>query len=152
MLAESGSKTPLHSAAAVPARRNHGRPILLDAVGRPRSPAALPGHFAARSPRNKGRRYSADPPRVEEIVAVMRAARPGVSGDRLRALVVVLWRSGLRIGEALALVESDLDPTRGSILVRHGKATCGASRGWTTGAGSRSLSGWRLGARIRSGL
>jgi site-specific recombinase XerD len=52
---------------------------------------------------------------------VMRAAGPGASGDRMRALVVVLWRAGLRIGEALALVESDLDPTRGSILVRHGK-------------------------------
>jgi site-specific recombinase XerD len=33
----------------------------------------------------------------------------------------VLWRAGLRIGEALALVESDLDPARGSVLVRHGK-------------------------------
>jgi site-specific recombinase XerD len=39
----------------------------------------------------------------------------------MRALIVILWRAGLRIGEALALVESDLDPARGSILVRHGK-------------------------------
>jgi site-specific recombinase XerD len=95
--------------------------ILLDAIGRPRSPATLPGHFAGRPPRNKGRRYPADPPRVEEIVAVMRAAGPGASGGRMRALVVLLWRAGLRIGEAVALVESDLDPARGSILVRHGK-------------------------------
>jgi site-specific recombinase XerD len=34
---------------------------------------------------------------------------------------VLLWRAGLRISEALALTESDLDPTRGSILVRSGK-------------------------------
>jgi len=34
---------------------------------------------------------------------------------------VVMWRAGLRIGEALALTESDLDPDRGAILVRHGK-------------------------------
>jgi site-specific recombinase XerD len=95
--------------------------VLLDAIGRPRSPATLPGHFAGRAPRNKGRRYPADPPRVEEIVAVMRGAGPGPSGDRLRALVVVLWRAGLRLGEALALVESDLDPARWSVLVRHGK-------------------------------
>jgi site-specific recombinase XerD len=83
--------------------------------------ATLPGHFAGRPPRNKGRRYSADPPRVEEIVAVMRAAGSGASGDRMRALSVVLWRAGRRIGEALALVESDLEPTRGALLVRHGK-------------------------------
>jgi hypothetical protein len=67
-------------------------PVLLDAIGRPRSPATLPGHFAGRPPRNKGRRYPADPPRVEEIVAVMRAAGPGVPGDRLRVLVAAAKR------------------------------------------------------------
>ena len=34
---------------------------------------------------------------------------------------MVLWRAGLRISEALALIESDLDPNRGAILVRRGK-------------------------------
>jgi hypothetical protein len=38
---------------------------LLDAAGRPRSPATLPGYHAGRPPRNKGLRYPADPPRVE---------------------------------------------------------------------------------------
>jgi integrase len=33
-------------------------------------------------------------------------------------MMVVLWRAGLRIQEALALAEHDLDPRRGSILVR----------------------------------
>jgi len=42
-------------------------------------------------------------------------------GVRLRGLIVVLWRAGLRVSEALALAESDLDPSRGAILVRHGK-------------------------------
>ena len=51
----------------------------------------------------------------------MRHAGPSVYGARWRALIVVLWRAGLRISEALALAESDLDPTRGSILVRRGK-------------------------------
>jgi hypothetical protein len=46
----------------------------LDAAGRRRSPATLPGYHAGRSPRNKGMRYPADPPTVEEIVAVMRHA------------------------------------------------------------------------------
>jgi hypothetical protein len=47
-------------------------PPLLDAAGRRRSPATLPGYLAGRAPRNKGLRYPADPPPVEEIVAVMR--------------------------------------------------------------------------------
>ena len=40
---------------------------------------------------------------------------------RLRGLIVVLWRAALRISEALALTESDLDHARGAILARHGK-------------------------------
>ena len=94
---------------------------MLDAAGRRRSPAAIPGYLAGRTPRNKGRRYPADPPRAEEIIAVMRQAGDGVHGDRVRGLIVVLWRAGLRIQEALALAESDLDERRGALLVRHGK-------------------------------
>jgi site-specific recombinase XerD len=51
----------------------------------------------------------------------MCAAGDDPDGLRLRGLIVVLWRAGLRISEALALVESDLDPVRGAILVRRGK-------------------------------
>jgi hypothetical protein len=40
--------------------------VVLDATGR-LSPAAMPGHNAGRPPRNKGVRYPADPPTVEEI-------------------------------------------------------------------------------------
>jgi site-specific recombinase XerD len=94
---------------------------LLDAAGRRRSPATMPSFHAGRSPRNKGMRYPADPPTVEEIVAAMRAAGDRVHGRRLRGLIVVLWRAGLRISEALALGEADLDPRRGSVLVRRGK-------------------------------
>jgi site-specific recombinase XerD len=96
-------------------------PQTLDAAGRPRSPATLPGYLAGRSPRNKGLRYPADPPRVEEIIAVMHKAGPGVHGARIRGLIVVLWRARLRVGEALALAERDLDPDRGAIIVRTGK-------------------------------
>jgi site-specific recombinase XerC len=94
---------------------------LLDCLGRRRSPAATSAFHVGRPPRNRGLRYPADPPAVEEIVAVMRAAGPGAYGDRLRAIIVVLWRAGLRIGEALALAETDLDPARGAVLVRAGK-------------------------------
>jgi site-specific recombinase XerD len=81
----------------------------------------MPGYHQGRPPRNKGLRYPPDPPTVEEIIAVMRAAGDDPDGIRLRGLIVVLWRAGLRISEALAVAESDLDPSRGAILVRHGK-------------------------------
>ncbi len=96
-------------------------PAVLDAAGRRRSPATMPRYHAGRAPRNKGQLYPADPPTVEEIVAVMREAGDDRHGWRLRALIVVLWRGGLRVQEALALGERDLDPRRGSLLVRSGK-------------------------------
>ncbi len=57
---------------------------LLDAAGRPRLPATFPGYHSGRPPRNKGLRYPADPPRVEEIVAVMREGCDGIHGARIR--------------------------------------------------------------------
>ncbi|MGH2946159.1 MAG: tyrosine-type recombinase/integrase [Solirubrobacteraceae bacterium] len=95
--------------------------LLLDRAGRRRSPATMPGFHAGRPPRNKGLRYPADPPKVEEIIAVMRAAGDDAHGRRLRGLIVILWRAGLRIQEALALVEADLDQRCGALLVRRGK-------------------------------
>jgi integrase len=94
---------------------------LLNAAGRRRSPVTLPGYLAGRPPRNKGLRYPPDPPAVEEIVAVMRQAGDSVHGARLRALIVLLWRAGVRINEALTVTEHDLEPRAGSVLVRHGK-------------------------------
>jgi site-specific recombinase XerD len=93
----------------------------VDAAGRRRSPATMPGYHAGRVPRNKGMRYPADPPTVEEIVAVMRQAGDGIHALRIRGLIAVLWRAGLRIDEALQLAEPDLDDSRGSLIVRHGK-------------------------------
>jgi site-specific recombinase XerD len=95
--------------------------VLLDRAGRRRSPATLPGFHAGHAPGNKGLRYPADPPKVEEIIAVMRTAGDAAHGQRLRGLIVIMWRAGLRIQEALALAEGDLDHRRGSLLVRRGK-------------------------------
>jgi site-specific recombinase XerD len=58
---------------------------------------------------------------VEQIIAVMHAAGDDAEGVRLRGLIVVLWRAGLRVGEALALVESDLDPRQRRDPGPHGK-------------------------------
>ena len=96
--------------------------IAPDAAGHRRSPATMPGYHQGRPPRNKGMQYPADPPTIEEIIAVMRLAGEKPDGLRLRALIVLLWRAGLRIGEALALAETDLDRSRGAVLVRRGRA------------------------------
>ena len=102
-------------------RRSHDR--LCCARCRRAAPIARDhaGYHAGRAPRNKGQVYPADPPTVEEIIALMRQTTDDRHGARLRALIVVLWRAGLRVQEALALGERDLDPRRGSLLVRRGK-------------------------------
>jgi integrase len=103
---------------------------LLDICGRRRSPATSSGFHQGRQPRNKGLRYPADPPTVEEIIAVMRATGDDADAMRLRGLIVVLWRAGLRISEALALTESDLGPPRQRRQTprgRHGPLGVGAA-------------------------
>jgi hypothetical protein len=56
---------------------------LLDAAGRPRSPATMPGHHAGRIPPNKGRRYPADPPTVYALRGPRRSANQINSNARL---------------------------------------------------------------------
>ena len=120
---------------------------VLDSAGRRRSPATMPGYHAGRPPRNKGIRYPADPPTIDEIVAVIRHTADDRHGWRVRAMIVVLWRAGLRIQEALALAEHDLDHRRGSLLVRNGKG--GHRRevgmdewGWAAGRTAVLHHGW----------
>ena len=47
---------------------------VLDICGRRRSPATLPSFHRGQPPRNKGQIYAADPPTVDEIIAVSCAA------------------------------------------------------------------------------
>jgi site-specific recombinase XerD len=95
------AETPILNKESV---MSSGSMVLVDAAGRRRSPATTPGYLAGRAPHNKGMQYPPDPPR-----------------PALRALIAVLWRAGLRISEALALNETDIDTVRRSLLIRHGK-------------------------------
>ena len=92
---------------------------MLDAAGRRRSPATMPGFHAGRPPRNKGMRYPADPPTVEESVSVMRAAGDSLHAQRLRGLIAVLWRAGLRKADAAERSDGRLGMARTPTLAHH---------------------------------
>jgi site-specific recombinase XerD len=101
--------------------RRHNE-VLLDRLGRMRSTVNRPGCKAGQRPANHGRRFPAEVLTTEEISRLLAAcARRGPSGLRHRALIVVLWRGGLRCQEALDLEPRDVDAVEGTVLVRHGK-------------------------------
>lgn len=124
-----------------------------DPVGCRRSPS-ITGDDAGLPPRptvaNKGCRYPADPPTVDETIAVMRAAGDGPDAARLRALIVILWRAGMRVSEALDLAETDLDRSGGGILVRRGKGGSAGKSAWIAGPGHSWSHGSRSAPTFRS--
>ena len=107
---------------------------------RPRCPATT----AAARRATRADRYPADPPTVEEIVAVLRCAGKSPKALRVRALIVILWRAGLRISEALALAEGDLDRVTGAVPYVAARAASVVRSAWTAGAGSSSRHGRTL--------
>lgn len=96
-------------------------PVPLDHLGRRRSPVTLPGHRRGQRPPNYGLKLPAEPLSPEEVLALMAACGRGDAGSRNRAMIVLLWRGGLRCAEALALELRDLDERNGTVTVRHGK-------------------------------
>lgn len=74
------------------------------------------------SPANKGRSYPAEILTPAEMASLLRACSgTAPTGLRNRALIVVLYRAGLRITEALSLFPKDLDPVAGTVTVLRGK-------------------------------
>jgi hypothetical protein len=101
-------------------------------------------------PRNRGRDYPADPPWVEEIISVMRIAGESIHGARVRALIAILWRAGLRINEALTLPRPTLSPGTDQSSGARARAVSAARSDWTTRDGSTSSRGERIGSRCQS--
>jgi hypothetical protein len=114
---------------------------LLDRAGRRRSPATLPGFHAGHAPGNKGLRYPADPPKIEEIIAVMRAAGDGTHGRRLRGVIVVMWRAGLRIQRLSLSARAISISAAAHCSFGAGKAGAVARSAWTLG-GWEQLQPW----------
>ncbi len=66
-------------------------------------------------------RYPAEVLSAEEVRALVEACGNTWAGRRDAALIVLMYRSGLRVGEALALRACDIDAQRSSIRVLNGK-------------------------------
>ncbi len=68
------------------------------------------------------KRLDADLLTPSDVEALIRAcSRRAPTGVRNRALIALAWRSGLRIGEVLALRVKDIDLDGGTLIVQHGK-------------------------------
>jgi integrase/recombinase XerC len=70
-------------------------------------------------PANKGRKLPPELLTPDEVRALLAACSPSApTGLRNRALLATLYRAGLRLDEALALVPSDIDAAEGVVRVR----------------------------------
>ena len=78
--------------------------------------------MAKRQPPNKGKRYPPEILTPDEVRALIRACSSRApTGIRNRALLVTLYRAGLRIGETLALYPKDIDHDAGTVRILNGK-------------------------------
>lgn len=92
------------------------------------------GHFGVQpgdEPPNKGRRYPAEPLTPAEVAQMIgRCSRRAPTGIRNRALLTLLYRSGLRISELLSLRPSDVNLDKHSIRLLDTKTGDAQTRGY----------------------
>lgn len=108
-----------------PLRRVRRRPVrsddLLDRRGYPRSPITFPAYRLGQRPPNAGLRLPVEVLTGDEVHRLLEACGDGPAGPRNRAMLVLMWRAGLRCAETLALTPKDLDVSTGRVQVLHGK-------------------------------
>jgi integrase len=92
-----------------------------DRRGYYRSPVTLADYHRGKEPANKGRKFPPEPLSPREVLALLEQCGSGSCGKRDRALIVLMWRTGLRVGEVLALYPKDIDLDAGRVAVLHGK-------------------------------
>ena len=95
--------------------------VLFDARGYIRPEQTKSYYRKGKPSPNKGKTYPPEPPTAADIVKLIQACPNTAKGRRQRALMTTLWRTGMRISEALDLVESDLNQEEKTILIRRGK-------------------------------
>ncbi len=83
---------------------------------------AVEQNLPDRVPANKGKRYPAEILTPDEVRALIhRCPTDTPVGLRNRALITLLYRTGLRCSEALHLMPKDIDASIGSVTVLRGK-------------------------------
>lgn len=71
---------------------------------------------------NRGKKTPAEVLTPDELVGMLGQCSDGATGIRNRAMIVVGWRAGLRIDEALSLTPANLEPPpRQTVRILHGK-------------------------------
>ena len=85
------------------------------------SPITLPGYRKGQRPPNYGMKLPPEPLDRGEIARLLATFGGGAAAARNKALIVLLWRTGLRISEALALYPKDVDWQGGRLTVLKGK-------------------------------
>ena len=78
--------------------------------------------YRRQDPWNKGRILPPEPLTHSEVLALLRqCSNKAPTGQRNAALIVLLWRAGLRCSEALDLYPKDIDAQAHTVRVLHGK-------------------------------
>ncbi len=92
-----------------------------DKHGRPRSAATLPGFRKGQKPGNYDKRLPPTLLQPDEVKRLMNACSvTAVGGVRNRALIAVLYRTGILISEALALKVEDIRTDNETVQIRGG--------------------------------
>jgi site-specific recombinase XerD len=86
------------------------------------SPVTKKGYRAGEASANAGRRFPVEILNPDEVRALIGAcSNRAPTGIRNRALLVMMYRGGLRVSEALALRPKDIDADQGTVAILHGK-------------------------------
>jgi site-specific recombinase XerD len=112
------------------------------------SPITMPGFRKGQRPANYGLKLPPEPLTLDEVERLLAVLGRGPCGHRNRAMVVLMWRSGLRIGETLALKPKDIDAADGTVTVLRGKG----GRRRTVAVDAYALATLELWARDREKL
>jgi integrase len=120
---------------------DHGETMGPSSESRRGGKATMPGRNAGQHPPNYGKRYPAVVFTREETRALMKAfSRRGSAGIRNAAITALLYRSGVRINEALSAPLGDVDLDAGTFYVRYPKRDKkGRSRPRTVGLDAETV-------------